>query len=359
MSTFVFLGPSLPVAMASRLLPATYLPPAQLGDVLRLLVLKPRIIGIVDGFFETVPAVWHKEILFALEMGVRVFGAASMGALRAAELHRFGMTGVGKIFEWYRDGVIMGDDEVAITHAPAELGFLPLSDALVDIREACCAAQAAGVISPTLAGRLTETARALPFAERSFETVARAAGGAGDAIEIAAWLLFCRNRGPGLKQRDALALLEAIAESERGDTAARLPRVAVERTTFFERLKADVEATTAFGSAAHSMLQNARNCMLLRLLARDVAERLGWSLDSHEVSEYGSRLLHERGWSQPGQWPTAGTSEQAAENFWRFVNDSLLIQKLDRLLALEIERELIDCVHSTTAASEPTSPTRD
>jgi hypothetical protein len=215
------------------------------------------------------------------------------------------------------------------------------------------------VISAALAERLIETARALPFAERSYETVARTVGAAGDATEAAAWLLFCRNRGPGLKQRDALALLAAIAEAERGDAPAQLQQVAVERTTFFERLKAEVEASVAFGNAAQSMLQNARNRMLLRLLARDAAERFGWSLDSHEVSEYGSRLLHARGLSQPGQWPTAGASKHADENFWRFVNDSLLIEKLDRLLAFEIERELIDCVHSTCAASAPTSPKPD
>ena len=37
--------------------------------------------------------------------GVPVFGAASMGALRAAELHEFGMRGIGRIFEAFRDGV--------------------------------------------------------------------------------------------------------------------------------------------------------------------------------------------------------------------------------------------------------------
>ena len=31
------------------------------------------------------------EVLYALANGVRVFGASSMGALRAAELHAFGM----------------------------------------------------------------------------------------------------------------------------------------------------------------------------------------------------------------------------------------------------------------------------
>ena len=45
--------------------------------------------------------------------GTQVFGAASMGALRAAELAPFGMIGVGAIFAAYRDGRLTGDDEVA------------------------------------------------------------------------------------------------------------------------------------------------------------------------------------------------------------------------------------------------------
>ena len=54
----------------------------------------PGAIGVIDGYFDGVPSVWHKEILWALSQGIRVFGGASMGALRAAELDGFGMTGV-------------------------------------------------------------------------------------------------------------------------------------------------------------------------------------------------------------------------------------------------------------------------
>ena len=81
---------------------------------------KPAAIGMVDGYFDGVPAVWHKEVLWALQAGIAVFGASSMGALRAAELHSFGMRGIGRIFEDYRDGRLTDDDEVALLHGPAE-----------------------------------------------------------------------------------------------------------------------------------------------------------------------------------------------------------------------------------------------
>ena len=78
--TIMLTGPA-PAALAPQL------PPVAQGDVLRALAHQPRLIGIIDGYFDTVPAVWHKEILYAMERGVHVFGASSIGALRAVELH--------------------------------------------------------------------------------------------------------------------------------------------------------------------------------------------------------------------------------------------------------------------------------
>ena len=110
----VFLGPSLSVDEARCALPARYLGPARCGDVLRARRLHPRAIAIVDGLFARTAAIWHKEILLALDDGISVFGASSMGALRAAELLPFGMVGVGRIFEAYRDG--RTDDSAALRH---------------------------------------------------------------------------------------------------------------------------------------------------------------------------------------------------------------------------------------------------
>ena len=103
MSVHVFLGPSLPIAEARQVLPqAVYHPPAAVGDVYRVAASGDcSVLALIDGLFQSVPAVWHKEILFALELGLRVFGASSMGALRAAELDVFGMVGVGTVYGWY------------------------------------------------------------------------------------------------------------------------------------------------------------------------------------------------------------------------------------------------------------------
>ena len=80
---------------------------------------------LIDGLFDASPAVRHKELLQLMARGVPVIGAASMGALRAAELAPFGMIGVGRIFTAYAAGALVGDDEVALLHGPEELGWTP------------------------------------------------------------------------------------------------------------------------------------------------------------------------------------------------------------------------------------------
>src|SRR5262245_18526898 len=117
MRLVVFVGPTLRRQEIAT--PGTFVvePPVRQGALYRAALTQPDAIGIVDGYFAGVPAVWHKEILFALAEGIPVFGAASMVSLRAAELYPFGMVGIGEIFEAFRDGRLEDDDEVAVTHA--------------------------------------------------------------------------------------------------------------------------------------------------------------------------------------------------------------------------------------------------
>lgn len=126
-----FLGPSLPASEARGV---RLLPPARQGDVWRALKLRPRAIALIDGVFEQQPSVWHHEILDAIDAGVAVFGGASMGALRAAELHAHGMIGVGQIFRWYRDGALVDDADVALLHADREHAYRALTVPQVNVR---------------------------------------------------------------------------------------------------------------------------------------------------------------------------------------------------------------------------------
>ncbi|NIS83192.1 MAG: TfuA-related McrA-glycine thioamidation protein [Anaerolineales bacterium] len=164
----VFLGPSLPRHEAAEILDADYRAPARMGDIHCVMAFGVKTIILIDGLFNGVPSIWHREILDALCEGIRVLGASSMGALRAAELHRFGMEGYGTVFEWYRDGLLDSDDEVALIHGPEETGFHPLSEPLVNIRATLSQALEAGCINSDQAHQVIQYARQLYYPERSY-----------------------------------------------------------------------------------------------------------------------------------------------------------------------------------------------
>ena len=255
---YVFTGPTLSPADARRELEAIYRPPAAQGDVYRAALDDPWAIAVIDGYFETVPAVWHKEILWALTQGIRVYGSASMGALRAAELHRFGMIGVGAVFESFRDGTLEDDDEVAVTHGPEETGFRRLSEAMVNIRSTLRAAESIGVLPPDSRLALEQLAKRLRYSERSYEalwTPARAAG--IPEAEIAALRRWLPEGRVDQKRADALAMLRRIRE-ERDGLRPGPPRVEFEfeHTVFWETVARSVYVARPEGPIGNSTVLN-------------------------------------------------------------------------------------------------------
>ena len=116
----VYTGLSLPFDEAKEILDSTdeveviYKRPIQRGDLGQAIKEHPDIIAIIDGVFHQSSAVGHKEILNAMKSGVKVYGASSMGALRASELDTLGMTGVGYVYTQYATGEVDSDDDVAV-----------------------------------------------------------------------------------------------------------------------------------------------------------------------------------------------------------------------------------------------------
>ncbi|MDR3435528.1 TfuA-related McrA-glycine thioamidation protein [Telmatospirillum sp.] len=213
MNTVIFLGPSLASADARAILDADFRPPVSQGDVHRATVQGARIIGIIDGYFERVPAVWHKEILWALSRGVHVFGASSMGALRASELAPFGMIGVGRVFEAFRDGALEDDDEVTVVHGPAELGYKAVSEAMVNIRATLDRAESDGIIGAASHDALLQAAKDLYYPLRDYphilEQVSASDLSAAERSALQQWLPSGRVDRKGL---DAVELLRIIAD---------------------------------------------------------------------------------------------------------------------------------------------------
>lgn len=185
--------------------------PAMQGDIFRACLSRPRAIGLIDGYFDGVPSVWHKEILWALSQGIPVFGSASMGALRAAELDVFGMIGVGRIYQWYRDGVLEDDDEVALIHGPQEANYLPLSEPMVNVRSTCEAAVFAGVLQQLTADTIVASAKHIHYQDRTWDGVL-AAVKAKSAVtpELAAFSQWKENGYVDQKRQDAALLISEI-----------------------------------------------------------------------------------------------------------------------------------------------------
>lgn len=209
----IFAGPTLRPPEARLELEALWLPPVAQGDVFGLVRYRPRAIAILDGYFERVPAVWHKEILWAMSHGIHVFGAASMGALRAAELHAFGMVGVGKIFEDFHSGTLQDDDEVAILHGPAEAGYLALSEAMVDIRATLAAARDGGVFGAAAHDELVALAKAEFYPARSYPRLLElAAAKPSLAGVLPALAAFLEAGKVSQKRADALGLMRRLEE---------------------------------------------------------------------------------------------------------------------------------------------------
>ncbi|MEO8180353.1 MAG: TfuA-like protein [Deltaproteobacteria bacterium] len=217
MKFILFSGPSLPADVARELLPGIEIrPPAACGDIYRASLERPLALGLVDGYFDHRLSVWHKEILWALHRGIHVYGASSMGALRAAELAAFGMVGVGWVFEQFRSGRLEDDDEVALLHEPATEGYRTRSEAMVNLRVTLQRAVEAGSLTETSQARLIAELKRLFYPQRTraaLQALCSQTMSSVDAARFRAWLE--QNGLVDQKQLDAQALLRRL-DADRG-----------------------------------------------------------------------------------------------------------------------------------------------
>lgn len=214
MTIVVYLGPTMPRSEAARILPdAVFRPPAAQSDILSVVdELQPDGILLIDGVFTQQLSVWHKEILYALERGVAVYGSSSMGALRVAETAAYGARGFGQIYDAFAGGELTDDDEVAVMHASAEAEFRALSDAMVNIRQTLRAAVAAGVVTQDQHDVLIALAKGRFYPERSYAAMLYDADEhALPADVLAALKAFIRTSAVDQKRIDAVALLNHVA----------------------------------------------------------------------------------------------------------------------------------------------------
>ncbi len=227
MTITFFAGPSLNERdVVQNLENFKIFPPVKYGDIAKLVLNSDKTsvsaIVIIDGYFHQTAAVWHKEILFALAQGIPVYGASSMGALRAAELKSFGMQPHGIIANAYISGSFLdyddpfeADDEVAFLFGPQELGY-PTTLALVDVRWRLHQAYNANDIDFAFAKEALQTMKNTWYQDRTdalfFQTCARLA----EKVDIDPDTVInkIKSRSLSLKQDDARSLVEHLANNK-------------------------------------------------------------------------------------------------------------------------------------------------
>lgn len=357
--TVIFAGPTIEsAAIIDRLgRDAIVLGPARQGDVMRASRLGARVIAIIDGYFQSVPAVWHKEILWAMVNGAHVLGAASMGALRAAELHTFGMVGVGEIFAWFRDGVLIRDDEVAVAHAPAAHGYRNLSEAMVNIRATVRAARTAGVLAEEEAATVLSAAAQRFYPDRHWP-------GLLDAVEAAHGRTTCGRLSDYLggggrvdqKRADAEALVSAIAGGAERWSCPPAPGYTLAHTIWFDHLHASSgqfaasgEPTPAPRSTRNDIEDELRlrrhyrpalRASLVRSLATDEARRRRVEVEPEEIARYANAVCAD-----------LGLTDQASFDAWLDAN-GLDLAAFNALMERELRRNVVLAELSLPAQQE-------
>jgi hypothetical protein len=199
MKTIVFSGPSIAGAEVHRLAACTHAPPIKRGDLAA--VDDYDVFVILDGEFGQNMSVSPKEILAVLDRGKTVIGAASMGALRASELDRNGMIGVGWVYDHFRRSAVRRDADVALVYSPFD--FKPMTVPMVDLEYWMEQTSAAGLISNKERALLLKLARNIFFAERTADRLMGALRHAIGGDTLDSLLAFSGGTIPNVKSIDA------------------------------------------------------------------------------------------------------------------------------------------------------------
>ena len=211
----VFAGPSLPESDRIASPGIAYLPPASRHDV-RNATRTFDVILLIDGVFHHDLAVSTKEVYRAAQ-SVRVFGAASVGALRAAENHPYGVVPLGTVALWYVREIIDGDDEVAVLMDRDR--HRALSVASVNVRYLCRLCLRRGLLGADEAAAVVARSRDVFYADRTWDDVlAFVPAARRDAIAAVA------RREADLKRLDARFALRTVLRTLQIGATARSGR---------------------------------------------------------------------------------------------------------------------------------------
>lgn len=207
----IYTGLSLPFNEAKEILDSyddvevIYKRPIQRGDLNIALKETPDIIGIIDGVFHQSSAVGHKEILAVMKKGIKVYGASSMGALRASELDSLGMIGIGYVYSQYASGEVDSDDDVAVMLDSQT--FEPLSEPLINMKYIFTNAADENIITDDEKYELLAIAKKTFYPKRNYaQTLSQSSLESDKKNKL---IDFIR-QSPDIKKEDAKKLIKEI-----------------------------------------------------------------------------------------------------------------------------------------------------
>ena len=349
MTAFVFLGPSIPISKASKLSSATFLPPINVGDLAWVIQQRPKVIGIIDGYFYSHPSVWHKEILVALNQGIHVIGGSSIGAIRALELGSFGMIGVGEVFQWFKDGKVEADDEIAYEFIYSEHGYKKVSEPLVNIRKTFKAALEDGILDSVNHDYLIKISKDLYYKDRTFDRIINQAVADQLAPDVGTSLKnFVDTQKTNILEQDAIRVLEAV-ERARITKEGFEPKFELSMTPFVDDIL-DVHKKEEIGSSRSIMSEDLTNHARLEwedyfdtktramenLILLIYADQNGISLDESELVAGRELFLEFLEIQEKDIQTWSSQNNIALHEFENYLHDWVLLKKI-RSRAKEID----------------------
>jgi hypothetical protein len=230
----IFIGPSLNHDKARRIFQADYRAPAKKGDLMMLLTSYSKsteepnstnFVGLVDGLFlQDYPPTPIEVYQLLSNKNFHVVGGASIGALRVIELEKFGMVGIGKIFELFRNGATDADDEVAVTFQQGA-GEDIQSEAMIDIRFNLFVACRKQIITDRVKRAIAKTAKSIYFPYRNYTHVLEQTR--LDFPELSTQLdsfsAYINENRLSLKEHDAIKVVEYIKNAyEKGQSSSKV-----------------------------------------------------------------------------------------------------------------------------------------
>jgi TfuA protein len=227
----IFIGPSLNHDKARKIFQADYRAPAKKGDLMMLLTSysnsteepnSTNFVGLVDGLFlQDYPPTPIEVYQLLSNKNFHVVGGASIGALRAIELEKFGMVGIGKIFELFRNGATDADDEVAVTFQQGAGGDIQ-SEAMIDIRFNLFVACRKQIITDRVKRAIAKTAKSIYFPYRNYTHVLEQTR--LDFPELSTQLdsfsAYINENRLSLKEHDAIKVVEYIKNAYEKDQSS-------------------------------------------------------------------------------------------------------------------------------------------